>query len=661
MLQMVPVTGLSDDALQKLQNYCVDKFWASVTARNNQIQGMYQRWLDNYAGRPLQTVRTTPFYKASNFVPQLIRMHTDILSARILGFIFGTKPLWRPRTLVTGSSISNETLLAIGEWMEGICMNGIEFYEPVDTAIFLTCKCGTQVLKSVWANDSVWAGSAGAQPNRGPVEVREEGLEFDVVPFDDFFPYPVTARTSKQTICNFHRLRFAKEEVEYRKSLRIWDERASELLLRLAGRTSEGNPRDADANLSGIALTVDVIRPYTVIEGWIKYELSPGRISSLVVTFNPYSKTRDGLLRVVYDWTPRAQGVFTDFRIMPRENLYWGYSIPEILEQSQEEQAQIHNARRDANLISNVPGWKKKRLADVGNPGTEWYPGKVFELDAMDDLDVLQFPVSYNSLIEEENALLQLSERYTGISVAMQGFGAGQVGKRGVYSSMGTMALLAEGNKRLDIYTRRLRRPFHSIGSQIFQAYKNFKTGAPEWNQYGRVGELLQQAFSLNEPEGFRGFFFDIGASEASANKEVDRQNLLLMANTMSAYYKEIMSLVPMVAQAPPGSPFQELGLQVLDGARDLANRILFAFDVYDRTKLIPDVRAILGGQQPPPRPQAADEMGLPQAEGGVQPSQLQDLSRAVGQVAGGAGQAPGGGIPGFGSPEGGAPYGGIM
>jgi hypothetical protein len=640
MINMVPVTGVSDENLQKLQNFCNDKFWASVTARNNQVQGMYQRWLDNYAGKPLQTVRTTPFYKASNFVPQLIRMHTDILSARILGLIFGTKPLWRPRTLVQGQ-VANDHLLALGEWMEGICMNGIEFYEPIDTTIFLTCKTGTQVIKSVWANDSIWAGG-----REGPVEVREEGLEFDVVPFDDFFPYPITARTSRQTICNFHRLRFAKEEVEYRKSLRIWDERASELLLRLAGRTSEGNPRDAAANQAGISLTVDVIRPFTVIEGWVRYELEPGKMYSLVVTFNPYSRTRDGILRLVHDWTPRAQGVFTDFRFMPRENLYWGYSIPEILEQSQEEQAQIHNGRRDANLICNVPGWKKKRLADVGNPGTEWYPGKVFELDQMDDLDVLAYPTNYNSLIEEENALLQLAERYTGISPAMQGFGSGQTGRRGTYSSMGTMALLSEGNKRLDIFTRRVRRPFHCIGSQIFTNYRDFKSDAPEWEQYGQTGELLKQLFNLTEPDGFRGFFFDIGASEASANKEVDRQNLLLMANTMAAYYKEIMGLIPMVVQAPPGSPFQELGLQILDGARDLANRILFSFDVFDRTKMLPDVRAVLGGGRPgqPQQTGPPNQMGMPPAESAVSGANLQNMAQSIGQITGGAGRQAGAG-----------------
>jgi hypothetical protein len=631
-IKFVPVNGVPSEKLQALQNYCVDKFWATCVARNNQVQGMYQRWLDNYAGKPLQTTRTTPFYKASNFVPQLIRMHTDILSARMLGLIFGTKPFWRPRTFGT---IDNPVLMCLGEWMDYMCMNAINFYEPVDMTTFLTCKTGTQVLKSIWCDDTTYNGTDSP--------LHEEGLEFDVIPFDDFFPYPITARTSKQTIANFHRLRFAKEEVEYRKSIKLWDERACELFLKTGGKTSEGNPREGAAAGAGISLSTDVIRPFNAVEGWVRYELQPGKISSLVCTFNPYSRTADGILRLLYDYTPKCQGPFTDFRFMPRENLYWGYSIPEILEQSQEEQAQIHNGRRDANLIANIPGWKKKRLANVGNPADEWYPGKVFEVDQMDDLDTLAFNTNYNSLIEEENALLQLSERYTGISQPMQGFGTGTVGKKGIYSSQGTLALISEGNKRLDIFLKRLRRPFHQVGAQIFTSYRDYASNA-NWSQFGENGALLSQAFKQQDITGLKGYFFDLGASDASANKEVDRQNLLLMANTMAAYYQQIMGLIPAVVQAPEGSPFKALGLQILDGARDLANRILFSFDVYDRSKLLPDIRKILGGgdanQQQPNN--VAEQVGMPQAEGAVSGSQLQDLSQSIGKVAGGLNpQAP--------------------
>jgi len=637
MINIVPLRGVPDTKLQALQNYCCDKFWATVNARNNQVQGMYQRWLDNYAGKPLQAIRTTPFYKASNFVPQLIRMHTDILSARMLGLIFGTKPFWKPRTFI--GQLPNEVLTSVGEWMDDLCLNGIEFYEPIDTSVFLTVKCGVQVTKAVWVESEVYL-SDGKQ---GVTPLKEESLAFDVVPFDDFFPYPITARTLDQTIANFHRLRFAKEEVEYKKSIKLWDERACELLLKTGGQPSQGNPREAQASAAGISLTSDITRPFNVVEGWVRYELEPGKIYSLVITFNPYSRTRDGILRAIYDYTPRGKGVFTDFRIMPRENLFYGYSVPEILEQAQEEKAQIHNARRDGNTIANVPGWKKKRLAEVGNPSAEWYPGKVFEVDNMDDLDILTFGGNYNGMMDEEAGLDAEAERYTGISPAAQGFGSGVVGKKGIYSSQGTLALLAEGNKRLDIYLRRIRRPFHNLGSQIFTSYRDFASGAKVWAAYGQNGDLLKQAFSLREPDGFKGLFFGIGASDSSANKEIDRQNLLLMANTMAAYYKQLMSLIPAVVQAPEGSPFKELGLQILDGARDLANRLLFAFDVHDRQHMLPDVRKILGGGESAERSPAADKAGVPQAEGAVSESELQGLSQSVSQIAGSSGAQNGG------------------
>jgi len=206
------------------------------------------------------------------------------------------------------------------------------------------------------------------------------------------------------------------------------------------------------------------------------------------------------------------------------------------------------------------------------------------------------------------------------------------MGKKGIYASQATLALLSEGNKRLDIYLQRVRRSFHKQGQLIFTSYRDFRDGKVT-SYYGENGQLLQQAFSAREPDDFKGVFFDLGASDASANKEVDRQNLLLMSNTMSAYYKEIMALAPAIAGMPEGSPARELSLQVLDGARDLANRILFVFDVWDRKKLVPDVREMLGGNKPPARPRVLDQAGVPQAEEPLSESGLQDLSRTVGQI----------------------------
>jgi hypothetical protein len=323
--------------------------------------------------------------------------------------------------------------------------------------------------------------------------------------------------------------------------------------------------------------------------------------------------------------------------------LFYGYSTPEILESSQEEQAQIHCTRRDASSIANVPGWKKKRYANVPNPSQEWYPGKVFELESMDDLDVLQFnSAQYNSMIEEENFLLQLAERYTGGGQPMQALGAGMMqGKRGIYNSGGTLALLAEGNRRLNIYIARLREGFHNIGNLIYQSHKAFASQAPQWEAMGERGKVVQRTFQFKEPSGYRGLFFDIGASDAGANREIDRTSLLLMANTMAAYYKEVVEISGVVGQIPEGNPLREVMLSVLDGARDLANRLLFAFDVGDRKRLVPDIRQLLGaGPGGAPQPGGDAQQSGPDdmypAPTDVSVNSLQELSSRLAAISGG-------------------------
>lgn len=612
------------------------RFWHSVKSRSAQVDGKYRRWTDNYNGKPFQQVRTTPFYKASNFVPQLIRMHTDILSARLVGLAFGVKPFWKPTTFM--GEEPHEVIDALAQWMQTICFNDMDFYRPIDMTIFTTVKTGTTVLKGYWYEKELIKVQAAMGENAQREQAKKrERCQVDPILFDDFFPYPVTATDLSKCTYKFHRLRFTEEEVKYRSNIGMWNEAACKRLLE--GRTREqGAAREASAAQAGIELTVDVSRPHTIVEAWFEYELSPGKLYPLMVQFNPNDETENSYLRGFYNYYPDVDmDPFIDFRFAPREDLFMGYSVPEILEQSQEEQAQIHCSRRDGNLIANIPAWKKKRFSDVANPSDEWYPGKVFEVNDIDDLQPLSFGTNYNSLVEEESFLMQLAERYTGISPAMQGFGSGSMGKRGIYNSQGTLALLAEGNKRIDIYLKRMRDPFHRLGRLIHTSYATFHSDGPEYQIWGNNGKLIKSTF------GDKRLFYELGASDASANREVDRTALLLMSNTMSAYYKQLVEATQMLAQTKPESPVYNLLLAVCEGARDLANRLLFVFDVPDRNRLAIDVKKFLGGGGTQPgRSPTADQAGMPSSEEPVSVDGIRDLSSNLAALAGSGG-------PGFG------------
>jgi hypothetical protein len=627
MIELVPLK-LTDDKLAEIANYLLDKLQQSVDARINQVDSKYKRWQDNYAARPMTESRTTPFPGASNFVPQLIRMHTDILSARLCGIVFATKPFWKPKTWL--KDLPHEAMDALSQWLEYVSFGELDIFEPIDFAIFQAAKTGTSVLKAPWVDQTF----ASMNAQGGAVMNEFEGVKLYPIPFDDFYPWPIVARNLCDTRIKFHQLRFLKEDIEWRMSTAQWDEAAAKGLLQTPNPENSEPKRETEAMEAGITLTSDVSRPFNVIEAWFDYSLDGRTMYKLIFTLNPKRRGKEAVLRAVYNYYARGEDPFIDIRLMPRDDLFYGYSVPEVLEQSQEEQAQIHNSRRDSNTIANTPGWKKKMYANVPNPAAEWYPGKVFDVEAMDDLDILQFGGNYNSMMEEESFLLQLAERYTGIQAPMQGYGAGVLeGKRGVYNTQGTLALLAEGNKRLDIFLRRLRLPFSRFGNLLFQSYKEFRPNGPELEAFGKASDFLKQVFQIKEPHQYRGLFFDIGASDSGTNRELDRQNLLLMANTMAAYYRQVVEASVTLSQLPENHPLQNILLSTLDGAKDLADRLLFVFDIGDRQRLLPDVRAVLEGG--PGRGGAAQPPGMPEPEEAVGVGQLQDISTRLAAFSG--------------------------
>ncbi len=628
---------LSDDQMNDIIGYLYNKFELTVKARTTQVDDKYKRWQDNYAGKPAEKIRTTPFYNASNFVPQLIRMHTDILSARIIAFIMACKPFWRPKTML--GQAPHDYLEAIGTWLDYVSFYELGMYDLLDKTIFGTVKTGTVTLKAPWVEDTVY--DVNSDPGTGArteKEVRREGMQPRVIPFDDFFPYPIVANNLEEVQIKFHRLRLTKEEVESRVRANLWDEANAKRLLDFPENSSERVAHESQATEAGITLTSDVDRPYTAVEAWFEFPIG-ARNYRQVVVFNPKIQTKEGFLRGYFNNYPVGLDPFVDFRIMPREDLYYGYCIPEILEQSQEEQAQIHNVRRDASVICNVPTFKTKRYADVPNPSSEWYPGKLFVLENMDDLDVLNVPTKYQPMVDEEKFLMDLAERYSGVSPPMQGMGAGVLsGRRGIYNTGGTLALISEGNRRLDIYLKRLRFSFHKFGNLIYHSHRTFKPQGQEYQSWGTTGSNLTKTFQFLESEGYKGLFFEISASDASVNKENDRTALMMVANVMASYYQRMVEAANVICQTPQGHPLQQVLFQVVEGARDLASRLLFAFDVGDRDKLVPDLQAILSGK-PPAGSQQMGQGNMPGAQG---PVSVENLAALQQQLAGSQGGLPG-------------------
>jgi|SRR5262245_54176499 len=642
-LQLIDATRVvPPDKLKEISGFLLDKFRFAHQARLSQVEGDYKRWMDNYSAKPAEQVRTTPWYRASNFIPQLIRMHVDILTARMVGIIFGTKPFWKPSSVL--DAVPESVIQVLQSWLEfetsGQRMN---FYPPIRSGIYRGFKTGTNIFKTVWC-DAATHGYAVAEPvgvsGYSPRFISREGVKLQCVPFEDFYPYPITVEDIDDVQIKFQRLRFTKQDLEWRSAQGLWDPTNTARLLQTEGDYIAQPAREAQAQEAGIELTKDVVMPFSVLEAWFSYIMPDGKRYKLVAVHNPQiDNPAEGLLRFYFNFDRRGEEPFVVQRPMPREDFFYGYSVPQILEQFQEEQAQIHNHRRDANTIANNPGWIMKRGASVPNPASEWYPGRVFPVENMDDVAPLQFQGGYNAMIDEEQFLLQLADRTTGMGAPMQAMGSGILeGKRGVYSAQGTMAMLQAGSDRPDLFLKEYRETYHRIARHVYRYNRDLRTSPLPYQLWGQYGQILQIIMSYPEPDDYDPVYFSIGASDGSANREVDRTNLLLMSNTLAGYYNQLWQGVASLQQIPPNSPLYQTLLMVLNSGKDLIDRVLFAFDIGDRKKLIPDIQSVLGGGggQAVPGPMETQQTGMPSPEGALPVTGLQALSSSIAQLSGG-------------------------
>src|SRR5262245_59595787 len=154
MKSLVPLP-ISLDKKRELIKYLCDKFRYAVTSRTNQVDGKYKRWMDIYAGKPKEAQRSTPWPNASNFIPQVTRMHTDIMAARVIGLMFGTKPFWRPETFF---EVPHEWTEELGKWIEYESFYNIGLYDPMDKIISRGFKAGTVFAKAWWDTEDVYLG-----------------------------------------------------------------------------------------------------------------------------------------------------------------------------------------------------------------------------------------------------------------------------------------------------------------------------------------------------------------------------------------------------------------------------------------------------------------------------------------------------------------------
>lgn len=646
-----PGAMLSDDRRDELKSYLRERWLQATRARTEQVDGDYDMWTKAYYGVPLEEIRTVPFYKASNFVVKIIRIYLDTFVARTLNIIYATRPVYVADGLPREFKDSWEYYLnhkALYEW---------EHYDLHRRLCFAGNKNGTCVVKTPYAHEEeIYVRPMGTTGISEQRVVTYDGPKSRVIPFEDFYIYPYTSEKLEDADILFHRVRYSEERARVLFDKGAWQigkERKIEDYIRDVRDVKRLN-ESSDAGVTDTwyremqciechlryALTNDSTKLYNVVA-----LLEPLTFDLIDVYFNPYINN----LRI-----------FNDYRPFPRETFFYGESLCSILAQSQEEASGIHNERRDNSRIASSVVFKRRNGATLPNPSTNWYPGKVFDLDDMDDLETIEIGRNYEDMINQENMCYDLADKISGIGQTMVGNASGQ-NRGGQYNTMGTIAVMAEGNQRQDTNIRDVR----SVAGAII--CKNSILQATYGGLEDPVIETLPDKYQDDVRQAIRYFQTDKGrfvrhevkASDAGVNKEVERMNLVQTAQIVGQYTQVVQQMAQQMLDPGLNAGMRTLMTDIVEMHRWMATRLMREFDEADAAELLPDMQAALsaGGIQPNAGPNAsAIQPGQPGQQPG-QPGQLGGPAQPGGPGAGpGAAPQP---VPGIGGPglgPGGAP-----
>lgn len=186
-----------------------------------------------------------------------------------------------------------------------------------------------------------------------------------------------------------------------------------------------------------------------------------------------------------------------------------------------------------------------------------------------------------------------------------------------VAASVG-MSIMQEGSQMVDAAISRFRDTIKRLGLRTLYLYANH---APEVFNEVLSGEEATELLTALRYGGPLGFKIDLKVASASANKEKDKQDLIVYANFIFGVYDRIsQTMVPIITNpmVPPEAK-QLMGL-MYKGMSEVITRLTSKFEQFkDPSAPLPPeigqiIDALAGGQQPAMFPRVE---GVPGAPGG--------------------------------------------
>ena len=590
--------NLSDPMREKMSNFLHNRTSELKREFDNLFRTKLVTWRRVYKAKPLEAVREYPFHNASNLVVPVVAIHCDTLLARIMAAIFKTSPLWAYQLVGSPDDPqADDERKALEDAMQefGLDPDELDLYRVEKSFFSDIVKYGHATIKSLWESfqysQATPAGDSLGEIHTAPVTVYE-GPRPEKLPYEDFMATP-NAATLEKADFKIHVVHLKAHQLQEKAFLNLYDRAIVKEIMKSPDETYPNQIEQqklSDAEIQNIGGFMQ--KQWTLYECWFDYWLGPeGKEEKfrLVATYHPRTKQ---ILRMVYN--PFDISVFVDGNLFTEDDLLFGFGFAEAIGGFQEEISQMHNQRRDSETVSNCNIIRVSPDSKL-NAGYRIFPGAMLPAEK-DEVETMQFGSPNPISIDDEKLALDLAQQRTGVSQPQQGAGTGSFNKRGIYTAMGTLSVLQESDNRTSLNISDIRYSHVKLGRLLAYQYGQDATKG----KFLRFGE--EKAALIMQ--GLRNYVgkkvaISIHAANASINREVEKQNDMMLANIMRQHYQAIAGMLSGVSnpQAPP--EVREYLKKAIKASDLLMREVLRVFGKPEPERMVPEPNVEQAGNQP--------------------------------------------------------------
>lgn len=602
-LKLYPA-DFGDDTNEKIKTWLHEMLRVYIEKHEKLHKTLIPKWERLYLGKPREEEKSFPWPNCANLVIQIIGQQTDDIAARVIGLLYLTSPLaiYRYVAKTTDPELAAQKARILEQLFDllGYEPSELDLYPKESRWFSESAKLGTAFLKAMPEN-RVEAVVVGYNEDKKKTRLKDTllykgpqvmNLRNDAVMMD------FDADTVDESKLITHKVTLSRRELMDRAAEGFYLKESVHAILDKPDRYGADEQRKKEQReMAGAVSTEDsVLAEWDIYECWFPWSTSIGKKKDesirkfrLIWWYHYPTKT---VMNRVFNFMPRNKCAILRTKLGTGDKGAYGRGYADMLEHAQDEASTIHNQGIDAttmgmlgiNTVDPAGGSSLDRHIQI-------YPSAIVPLkkDSFMHYDVGNPSMTAMSA-QREAAILQLIEQRTGIGPAVAGMGSGQgkVGSKGnvQYGSMGTLAVMQDSNSRVNHRTSDFRHAHVQMASMLTELYGTFGLGRPG-SLFGLDDDLLSQALSDFVESRIR---IPIRAATASANKEVEKQNLMLLGQWVQGHHKNIISMLQAISQAQIPPEAKGFFVKVMESQNRLARQLFRSFGFDQPDEFIPDI-----------------------------------------------------------------------